>query len=1052
MWNDGLNNIHKLAISEALCSVRETVLWLSSIQNTTRQHAYTIVVSALQQIDWLSEVHLSAVPRFFMEGGDLLTALGYVREGIRTGASVDALFLSWLVQKACQRYIIPRQKWKESGPQGEEHIESYRESVRALLTWIIGDLPTATPSYFPLAAYVACHVDADVGKTIDLLVQAIRMNPKDPTNYLRLGQVYHNTKDLTEAYRIFGIWLQNTGDSRLFEVIIELSSQYFGDAWAKAFYARNKPDNYIRPYSYVRGVYKYGDPQDDLRYSVLVAIEKESLVETFPRYTKSALTVMDRQIDRLLALLGYDRWSTFTDILRKDTENSEELMECFETEIFYLTSFRHLNLYLKILNQYTKTKKWQIRLGEYFSEHRLSGIMNELDESAKVSIVHPEDGTPVLQADVSWGWTLKESLAARISFIMIHTSQHTSDTGTFLWDSHISHTGYTEEMLLMKEISTRYIWPSMVGGWEHFERRRIDEEISMMHLWPRTSDEYYAFVEDIDDEYGITVRRYLAHAARTDKYTWWSLPPLCADGGHFLYFFIAERLIARKKELFEEELPRILERLDTTDITLVITLAEILMVHSYYQEAIELLCRCQWVLDDITALKALVTSLTKYSWSEEETEKLYIHVDETISMDQGKASLLDYVYSLYQKINASVTRKIQQEALIQDREIIVSEERLDEVEMLGMLEYMSGVLLEGIDDKARNRFFEAAISHGSAEAIIRRSLDDRENGEDKENILEWLIGHFPHTEYPLRREFLGWIVDLAWETGQAERATQFIRIARSEGIDIFSLMAGEFWWSREKRSLFYTLHIREGFETNPWDNALDYLRQGIEIDMLDGTLPFLTRISAAFVQTQISPSETLWYIPGYLHYWDFLVKQLLLNPTDPVIMQECAGFLSDIHPDFDPDEVSKWSLLWVSALQFQAMKIYILIQNTFEQESKKWASKEDLREILELFCSFIKKTLLLIAYIPDFRSITHTDMIDQELVDIPDRTIICAGVIPNKKPRTLSVPDFWKQEYARISADIASLDHPGSDRADILSAPKQWRSYSYVYPYISTLQ
>lgn len=1052
MWKDWINDVQKIAISKALCDVRDALPWLSSIQDTTRQNAYAIIVDALGKVEGLNEVPTTTIPRFFMEGGDLLTALWYVREGIRTGVSMDAVFVSWLVQKACQKYIISRQTWKDSDPQVEEHIESYRDSVRTLLTWIVWDMSTDTPSYFALAAYVACHIDADVRKTIELLVQAISMNPKDPTNYLHLGQVYHNMKDLTEASRIFALWLENTGDHRLFEAIIKLSSRYFGDVWAKAFYTHYKPDDYGRPYSYVRWVYKYDDSQDDLRYSILLAVGEEDLTGTFPQYTKSALTVMDGQIGRLMHLLRYDSWSTFSDILRKDKETLEELIECFETEIFYLMSFRHLSLYLKILSQYTKTQKWQTRLGEYFWENILDGIMDESDESAKVSIAHPEEDTPTLQADISWGWTLKESLAARLSFIMIHTSQHTSDTGSFLWDSRIPHTGYTEEMLLMHKISAGYIWPAMVSGWEYFERKRIDEEINMMHLGSRTWDEYDAFVEDIDDEYGITVRRYLAHAARTDKYIWWALPPLCTEGTHFLYFFIAERLIAWKINLFKDELPRILERLDTTDFALVITLAEILMVQSYYQEAVELVCRCPDALDDVDALMVLVASLTKYSGSEEEIQKLHIHVNETLSIEYGQVSLFDYVYGLYQENHTALMWKIAQEALTQDGELIVSEERLDEVERLGMFEYMSGVLLDDTDAEARGGLLTDAISHGSAEALMLRALDDRENGADRENILEGLISYFPRTEYPVRRDFLSWIVDLAWETGQVDRATQFIRIARIEGIDILSLMAGEFWGSSEKRSLFYTLYIQEGFDTNLWDAALDYLRQGIERDMQDDSLPPLTRISAAFVQTQISPSDTLLYIPGYLYYWNFLVQGLVRDPVDSSLMELYAGFIADIHPDFDPDEISKGSLLWVAALQFQAMHIYAFIRNTFEQEAKKWASKENLRETLELTLTFIKNTLLLIAHIPDFRSITNIEMIDPEWEEAPDGTILCRGVIPNKQARTLAVPDFWKQEYACISADIASLDHIESGLSNSLPVPMPWDKHRYISLSPPTLQ
>ena len=75
------------------------------------------------------------------------------------------------------------------------------------------------------------------------------------------------------------------------------------------------------------------------------------------------------------------------------------------------------------------------------------------------------------------------------------------------------------------------------------------------------------------------------------------------------------------------------------------------------------------------------------------------------------------------------------------------------------------------------------------------------------------------------------------------------------------------------------------------------------------SLPFLTRISAAFVQTQLLPDENLEYIPGYVRYWDYFVDQVLAQKDDPKILDACVDFVSDMYQDFDADEVPRTRLV-----------------------------------------------------------------------------------------------------------------------------------------------
>lgn len=1035
MWNEPLNDAHRLAISTALYPLREAIFGLSSIEDTTRQKAYTTLVDAIWSIDGMEEAPSTIVPDFFMEGGSILLAIGYVREQVRAGIQMKAWFLAWIIQRGCRECTLYDEKVDGDTHSSEEQTTSYTEAVRILVRWLIGDIPTETPSYFTLSAYVAYHIDSNPDKTKTLLDQAIELDPKNPENYLQLGQVYYKSKDFERAYDTFYTWLQESSNHTLFEAFIGLSFQRYGDVQTKKSFFEHKPDSYIFPYSYARWVYTYGDSQDDLRYLIAVKIDSGDMLWKFPPYTKSALDVLDMQIKGLMRYLHIDAWVKRKDILEKDEYIFIELLETLETEIFYLLSFRYLSIYLKLLRELIKSKKWQTWLGEYYGKHRLEGIMDEPEEDTKNSITDQEGGTPTLQADISWWWTLKEGLASRLARIMLYASYHSGDIGESLKDTSTPHTGYVEEMLLMKEISTDYVWPSMLTGWEYFERKRNDEEMNMMYLGPRTSNDYDALTEDIDDEYGITVRRYLAHAARNDTYTWWEFPPICAQVSAFQYFFIAERLIAWQYALFNGSLPQILWKIDTTDIRLVVTLAEILFVKSYSEEAIDLICGCPWALDDIDALMVVVQSLRKYSGDESDLDRLYASVDETLSDGYDQPSLFTHIESIYQERHILLQEKIVQEALDQDGELIVSEERMDEIEILSMFEYMTAVLLEDsdTDTESRSALLDAAISHGSAEAFFQRSLDDMEDGIPRDNILEGLVDYFPQAEYPVRREFFFWIISIARDLGETGRAYEFIKIARMEGLDFFSLMAGDTWGTSERRSLFYTLYIREGFDTLISDAPLDYLRQGIEDDMRDASLPLHTRLSAAFVQTQISPSETLWYIPGYLHYWDFLVRQVLLDPTDPTMMEECIGFLSDIHRDFDSDEVPKESLIWVAVLQFQAMRIYTFIKSSLNAMMKAWAPQDDVWELLWLSIGFIKNILSLIARIPDFRNIAHIETVE------------------GKSPHTLAVPDFWYQEYLRICTDIHAIEHP--DSRDSLNLPftTDWGQFDYFPPHI-TLQ
>ena len=145
-----------------------------------------------------------------------------------------------------------------------------------------------------------------------------------------------------------------------------------------------------------------------------------------------------------------------------------------------------------------------------------------------------------------------------------------------------------------------------------------------------------------------------------------------------------------------------------------------------------------------------------------------------------------------------------------DGDIIISEEDADDVETLGMLEYMVGALLSD-DPEERSTFLHSAMGHVSSEAWLLQSLDDIEAGGDKENIFEGLVAQFPETQYPIRKEFLFHIVSLAIDTEQFQRAMDYIHIARVEGIDLFEYMPSDFWKNQGRRRVFYTMYIREGF-------------------------------------------------------------------------------------------------------------------------------------------------------------------------------------------------------------------------------------------------
>lgn len=103
-----------------------------------------------------------------------------------------------------------------------------------------------------LSAYIAHNIDSDGERTKIFLYEAIRLDPKNPENYRRLSAMFMNEGDLTETYMILRNGFHATGDGKLFELIIEISSQYFGDAWAKAFYYEYRPELYSRPYSFAR--------------------------------------------------------------------------------------------------------------------------------------------------------------------------------------------------------------------------------------------------------------------------------------------------------------------------------------------------------------------------------------------------------------------------------------------------------------------------------------------------------------------------------------------------------------------------------------------------------------------------------------------------------------------------------------------------------------------------------------------------------------------------------------------------------------------------------
>lgn len=1077
MWNE-LLDIHKLAISTALLGKGDAILWLSSTQDRTREQAYNIIVGSLNEIEGMNEVPPTTIPGFFLEWGEIVTALGYVREQLRTWITMDPWFLLTLIRKGCQEYTytLSWNEWVHEVKAEDQELSRYRDTVSALVRWIVSQVPHTTSEYHMLSAYIAHNIDSDPERTKIFLHEAIRLDSKNPENYLRLSAMFMNENDITNTLKVLRQGFNATGNGRIFETIIDLSSQYFGDAWAKILYHHYRPEMYIRPYSFARWIYRHWDPQDDLRFAILVGLETKNFSWKFSSYTKSALDVLDHQIEEALEGLNFQEWLDYADAEEKDQDELFEFLELCETEIFYLLDFRDLDIYLRIISKLSQSKKWQTLLGEYFEKYKLEGIMHEPENTLDMNVVNPEEGTPILQADVSGWWTLKESLAARLTFIMVHLHHHTpkvnefapkapetntddtevstslyDDENTDLWAIVGSHGWYSEEFWLIQSISHGYMGSVLLPALEHFDQKRHDEEVSMNHLWPRTSRNYYDIIDALDEEYGITVRRYLAHFARRDTFQGSVLPSICHEVSACMYFFIAERLIAWDHKFFQKKLPELLKKIDKRDVGMVITLSEILFTQTYYEEAIELICECPGALDDIDAQMIIIKSLIKYAWDDEQTDRLHQYVDDAVSGQSDFDSLYDVLYARYEELHGEVKEKVILSHLSQDDgDIIISEEDADDVETLGMLEYMLGALLPD-DPEKRSAFLHSAMGHGSSEACLLQSLDDIEAGGDKENIFEGFVAQFPETQYPIRKEFFFWIVSLAIDTKQFQRAMDYIHIARVEGIDLFEYMPSDFWKNQEKRRVFYTMYIREGFRIMLWKDVPEVLLQGIQKDIQHVSLPFLTRISAAFVQTQLLPDKNLEYIPGYVRYWDYFVEQVLAQKDDPKILDACVDFVSDMYQDFDADEVPRTRLVWVTAIQFLASKIYAYIASSLKQKIQSWAPREVIREMMRLSEQFLEKTLYLTARISDFRAISTSEMIEDPSKDIYSSADIVYTLPKKEIPQTVFVPDFWHQKYLILQHQMLGLDNTPSSNALELPFTAIWGKPHVFPPYI-TLQ
>lgn len=122
----------------------------------------------------------------------------------------------------------------------------------------------------------------------------------------------------------------------------------------------------------------------------------------------------------------------------------------------------------------------------------------------------------------------------------------------------------------------------------------------------------------------------------------------------------------------------------------------------------------------------------------------------------------------------------------------------------------------------------------------------------------------------------------------------------------------------------------------------------------------------------------------------------------------------------------------MTAIHFLASKVYAYIASTIRQKIQSRAPKEVIRELMQLLESFLEKTLYLIARIPDFHSISSSEMIEDPSKDNYDSTDIVYRVPKKEIPQILFVPDFWHQKHLLLHRQMRDLEGiTSSDNFDL---------------------
>jgi hypothetical protein len=597
---------------------------------------------------------------------------------------------------------------------------------------------------------------------------------------------------------------------------------------------------------------------------------------------------------------------------------------------------------------------------------------------------------------------LRQEISRRYSYLSMRIASHdplysyidpTSDTNEPISSLREELTIISNQLKTIIFEDERWMEPFVL------EQKVRAEEYRMEHIGSEALVDYSDIVSEIDEQFSVTERRYIAYHARLEEFTWENLPDLCMRHPLLGMFFISERLLAGYGGHFHDELDKIMREWQflTLPTIHILTFTELLMSQGFIMEAFNLLVNSEDALFDVDSLFILTELLLRMGeWTEEYKECRNI-METLIVKKYGRDNMEEVILEVYhaQKVAMSTPS-----------------EYLDEQEMkkqwVSMIAYIFWVFLRDINQELSDLHIQEAIWLWLPEALYYRALlDMQKEGSDRENILDGLILTFPKALHPIRGAILSLIVLLAWERKERDVFLRYAAIARSEWVGIWSSCIWFMIDFPEQKELVYTLFLTSSFAHDLEERDFRKLQELIHNDIWDHATPLMIRLRASFLKTRIASHEQYGYIPAIFEYWS-KINELLHSTSRAEFHDEFSSFIKEIYPEYQVPGIE--NVRFVNALHFQAVNI-------------RWKIVQAINEAQQKDNTQIQKGLII--YYTFFCDIC-VDMFR----NIPsESSAIYMKLEEGDRSYSSTVFDYWSYEQDRMYTSVYNLEHADNPRA-----------------------